>query len=101
MQENYVEYLLDRPYRKMHLLTGEYKNVNTKNVIGKCHNQTHPGIITKSLLEEHECLNKTCPFLEKFSDHPFWVEYERKLKKKNERKEIKKNKQEQKNEIMK
>ena len=37
----------------------------------------HPGKLTKQLLRKHNCLEKRCPFLEKYEDTPFWAAYNR------------------------
>jgi hypothetical protein len=80
----------DQRYCKAHLLTGEFRNVKTKSIIGRCHHKFHKGIITKDLLKEHDCLKKECPFLEKFENNQFWVQYEEEQKEKEKRKQAKK-----------
>ena len=57
---------------KVRLLGGSTIEIQRKKVIGCCHSRLHPGKLTKKLLEEHDCLGKQCPFLEKYEDAPFW-----------------------------
>lgn len=38
---------------------------------GYCHNQRHHGRLSIKLVREHKCIEKQCPFLEKY-DHPIW-----------------------------
>ena len=57
------------------LLGGEVKNVKRGNLVGCCHNIIHPGKMTKRILEEHRCIQKECPFFERYEEYPFWVNY--------------------------
>ena len=60
------------------LLGGAVIRVRKEHILGYCRNINHPGKLTKTLLEEHQCLAKACPLLEKY-DVPFWAAQERKL----------------------
>ena len=62
---------------RVRLLGGKLCLLERKNVIGCCHYMLHPGKLTKQLLRKHNCLEKKCPFLEKYEDTPFWVAYKR------------------------
>ena len=42
-------------------------------LIGYCWHNLHRGFLTQGLLKAHECLEKQCPFLERFPDKHFWV----------------------------
>ena len=57
------------------LLGGTVIRVRKENILGYCRNINHPGKLTKALLEEHQCLTKKCPLLEKYEDVPFWAAY--------------------------
>ncbi len=57
------------------LLGGAVIRVRKENILGYCRNINHPGKLTKALLEEHQCLTKKCPLLEKYEDVPFWAAY--------------------------
>lgn len=46
-------------------------------LLGYCWCNLHPGYLTKHLLDKHECLKKNCVFLEKFKDHPYWIQREK------------------------
>lgn len=54
-------------------IKGERIIAKRKTIIGYCHNQIHRGSITVKLLQEHSCLEKECPFLQKLEDRPFWA----------------------------
>ena len=43
------------------------------NAIAYCHNKKHMGYLTATMLKQHECLKKECPFLEKYDNHQFWI----------------------------
>lgn len=58
---------------KLPLIDGNYRSVAVKNIAGTCHNNIHKGYLDIKLLQQHDCINKKCPFLEKFEDYPFWV----------------------------
>ena len=62
---------------RVRLLGGKVCFLERKNVIGCCHYMLHPGKLTKPLLRKHNCLEKKCPFLEKYEDRPFWTAYKR------------------------
>ena len=62
-------------------------------VIGFCRYHLHIGALTAALIRQHECLQKECPFLEKYEDKPFWKEREKKknlakLRRKNKNKPV-------------
>lgn len=85
----------DEPFRKVRLIGGAYATVDTPSVVGYCHNSEHKGIVTVTIMQEHDCIAKGCHYFEKFEDYPFWKKYEsrerakelQKVKKQN-RKEI-------------
>ena len=77
---------------RVKLLGGEVHFLPCKSVIGCCHNMLHPGKLTRQLLNGHNCLEKQCPFLEKYEDRPFWMAYKKKLLAKSVAKQQKKNK---------
>ena len=60
-------------FLKLPLIDGTYRNVAVKNIAGTCHNNIHKGYLDIKLLKQHDCINKKCPFLEKFEDYPFWI----------------------------
>ena len=57
---------------KMKMLTGEVIPIKRKNVLGWCHHKMHKGAVNRALLEEHDCLGKNCPFLERNSKSSYW-----------------------------
>lgn len=61
---------------KAKLITGT-EVVYLNNIVGFCHCYTHKGFLTKNLLRQHDCINKECPFLEKYRDYPFWEHFDR------------------------
>ena len=44
--------------------------------VGFCHNNIHRGYVGQRILKEHECINKNCPYFEKFEDSPHWCKKE-------------------------
>lgn len=60
-------------FMKLPLIDGTYRSVAVKNIAGTCHNNIHKGYLDIDLLMRHDCINKKCPFLEKFEDYPFWI----------------------------
>ena len=41
--------------------------------LGYCWLFRHRGYLNRKLLEEHNCIGKNCPMLQKFEDHPYWI----------------------------
>ena len=74
------------------LLGGVVIRVRKENILGYCRNINHPGKLTKALLEEHQCLAKACPLLEKYEDVPFWAAYRKQQLAKEETKRQKREK---------
>ena len=74
------------------LLGGAVIRVRKENILGYCRNINHPGKLTKALLEEHQCLAKACPLLEKYEDVPFWAAYRKQQLAKEETKRQKREK---------
>lgn len=66
-KENYIYFL------RLPLVDGSCRSVAVKNIAGVCHNNIHRGYLDVKLLQQHDCINKKCPFLEKAEDYPFWV----------------------------
>lgn len=59
-----------------------------KHMIGFCHNPTHPGKLTRKILEQHGCVNKKCRYFEKYADVDYWksIEKSKQLSEENRRK---------------
>ena len=68
------------------MLDGSVTNIKRGKIIGWCHHYLHEGAITKTILSEHDCLNKNCPYLERNCQSPFWAELELKKESKEKRK---------------
>ena len=66
-KENCIHFL------KLPLIDGTYRSVAVKNIAGTCHNNIHKGYLDIKLIKQHDCINKKCPFLERFEDYPFWI----------------------------
>lgn len=54
----------------------KYEPVKKCNIYGMCKNKIHCGLLTKSLMEQHECLRKQCRFFVK-ADNEYWRSKER------------------------
>jgi len=74
------------------LFTGEHVVLKRGRIVGCCHNNIHPGKMTKGLLKQHDCLGKQCRFFEKYEDSPYW-ENDRNRKKEREKAKQKKKEQ--------
>ena len=75
----------------MRLIDG--RQVSEGKIVARCHVLTHPGHLTKGLVEEHDCITKKCTFLEK-TNTAYWQalesaarhkRYERALRKREQR----------------
>ena len=66
----------NEPFREVRLIGGAYATVDTPSVVGYCHNSEHKGIVTVTIMQEHDCIAKGCHYFEKFEDYPFWKKYE-------------------------
>lgn len=66
------------------------------HILGYCHYKQHRGYVTKHLMDNHECLRKGCPLLEKFEERDYWV---KKAEIKNLKRIEKQKKQEEQNKL--
>ena len=68
---------MSRPYYR-NRKKGEAQTYITKNkfkarsYIGYCKNNIHRGFVAVEALCKHECLEKECPYLHKFPEHPIY-----------------------------
>lgn len=46
--------------------------IQRKHIVGRCYSLMHPGALTKKLLEQHDCIGKACPRLEKNANSTYW-----------------------------
>ena len=58
---------------KVKMLTGETIPIKRNNIFGWCHHNMHRGALNKALFEQHDCLGKNCPFLERNCQCSFWA----------------------------
>ncbi len=49
---------------------------NEKNAIGYCHYNIHKGYLTETLLKQHACIAKECPYLERYEYKTYWIKRE-------------------------
>lgn len=78
------------PFRRVPLIDGIFRKVDTNSLVGYCHCSKHKGYVTVNLLKNHDCINKNCFYLEKFEDYPFWIHLMNAQKTKEQRKLVKK-----------
>lgn len=72
LAEKDTEYLNSKePFRDVRLIGGAYATVDTPAIVGFCHNEDNKGIITVTILNQHDCIAKGCHYFEKFEDYPF------------------------------
>ncbi len=43
-----------------------------ENTVAYCHHKKHTGCLSVKMMQNHKCLAKQCPYLEKKESHPFW-----------------------------
>ena len=58
---------------KARMLTGETISIKKRNILGWCHHKMHKGAVNKALLEQHDCLGKNCPYLERNCQCSYWA----------------------------
>lgn len=58
---------------RVKLVSGTMANSQLKKLVGYCHCDTHKGYLNKVLMEEHQCIEKKCPFFERYEDYPYWT----------------------------
>lgn len=66
---------------RMKLIDGHVETLAKRTLVGFCHNTLHRGGLTRKLMEEHGCLEKRCPFLQKYLDNSYWQEQKKQQKK--------------------
>ncbi len=62
-------------------LLKEFKNkpihfnvkISKRNAVGYCHHKKHIGNLNEKKLKEHNCIEKECPYLEKYEDNKYWI----------------------------
>ncbi len=64
-----------KPSCIVQIIGGSYITVDTPSIVGFCHNKEHKGILTVSIMNEHDCMNKECHYFEKYETYPFWKKY--------------------------
>lgn len=50
----------------------DMQSVRASAVIGYCRCDAHRGSLTAPLLHSHKCMEKDCPFLERYVNYPYW-----------------------------
>ena len=83
-----IENILEKGYKSYRTINGGKCTIGQR--VGYCWLEKHRGYITKQIMEEHECLEKKCPFFQKYEDAPYWREKEKRKKDKQNRKELEK-----------
>ena len=77
MQKDELKFIEQEiPFRKVPLMDGTHRKVDTHSIVGKCHCAAHKGYLTVILLHRHECVEKGCFHLEKFEGYPYWARRE-------------------------
>ena len=65
MAEKYDDIILVK------LISKKMECIKRDNYVGYCHYTPHRGVLTKTLLKNHECLEKGCFYFEKNKDNPY------------------------------
>ena len=86
---------LDLEYQSVPLINNRNQILQTKNIVAYCHCDTHKGFISKSLMKQHGCIAKNCPFFDKSVNPIYWnnvahTKDERKEKRKQRKERLKK-----------
>lgn len=69
------------------MLTGETVSIKQKRILGWCHHRIHKGAVTRTIMKQHDCLGKNCPYLERNANSPYWANLVAQKKAKENRKE--------------
>ena len=75
---------------RVRMLTGDTIQIKRGNIVGWCHHNLHKGAVNKSILKDHDCLGKNCPYLERNEQSTFWAAREQEAAEKARQKELKK-----------
>lgn len=76
MTETDTEYLNKKePFQLVKLIGGDFAMIDTPAIVGYCHNKEHKGIVTVTIMQEHNCITKGCHYFERFEDYPFWKKH--------------------------
>lgn len=67
---------------RVKVVDGSTGVVYRSRIAGFCHYIQHPGAVTKSALEKHQCVEKECRHFEKFEDSPVWLNLEAEARRK-------------------
>lgn len=46
--------------------------------IAYCHHPKHRGKLSRTMMKNHDCLNKKCKYLHIYEEHPYWAERKKK-----------------------
>ena len=63
---------------KVKVLGNKVIPVANKRIVGYCQNILHSGMLTRKLMEEHDCLGKQCRHFVKYENAGYWQERLRK-----------------------
>ena len=73
---------------RVRMLGGTTQEMRMGKILGWCHCALHPGAISKCILDQHKCLNKSCSHFQKNEASTYWeaLENEQRAKEKQKRK---------------
>ena len=63
---------------KVKVLGNKVIPVANKRIVGYCQNILHSGMLTRKLMEEHDCLGKQCRHFVKYENAGYWQEQKKK-----------------------
>ena len=69
----------EAPFQHVQLIHGAYTKVDSPSIVGFCHNKSHKGVITVSIMNQHDCIAKGCHYFEKYIASPYWERRQRQL----------------------
>ena len=69
----------EAPFQNVQLMNGSYAKVDSPSIVGFCHNKTHKGVLTVTLMNQHDCIAKGCHHFEKYIASPYWERRQRQL----------------------
>lgn len=75
------------------------KTRSFKNCVGYCNCKKHKGFLDNKLFENHDCIRKKCRFLDPIIDHPCYVYAKKESERKENIKQLKKNRKNTEREI--
>ena len=66
-------------YKTVRTIDGKIRAVHINSLVGYCHHKIHKGYLNASIMNEHHCKEKHCPYFEKYEELPYWANKKKKI----------------------